>query len=598
MRRAYSGLTIVVALNSVLAAQGQIASLSLESPRWGEKLGIIYNPEANDAAFRITDEVYVFAFVYAGDAANTHAWKMQRRGNALVYDFTVEKNTGYLTFHFITRGGWDRRASVSTMVYREDGEAALGAWERSMFSAGASGYLEAFGKEIARYPNNYAAYRTKWFVTGALNKDALEDMVRKDIETIAKQPSADAPSYLFAMTHGRMVLGDEPDARKAVLAVLERHPESHAAYRAVSDYRYQVFSRQISGDGPAAVDKAVLAAVAKAPASPLARDEVRRLAPMTTTPLATIEAISRQWMRDEPDHPFPHYCMAQALYARRLRLEEAAEAARTAAELLLQGKLRFHQDVSGSVTAMFLPTSYLLWAKASLELERYADALAAVRAAHALRHETDPSAKELEGRIWDALGNEERATEAFVAAVADGSKNARGSLKELYLRRNDSEAGFDAHYAELTRITPTSTDKKKPAAKFRKTGLDGKVYDLSELRGKVVVLNFWFIGCAPCRVEMPGLNKLAAEFADKDVLFIGFATDGAEPLRKFLAEKRFDYKVIPESGGVAADYGVGSYPTHVIIDQQGRVAARLVGGSVDRHDDLRPLIQRLLDRSE
>ncbi len=52
-----------------------------------------------------------------------------------------------------------------------------------------------------------------------------------------------------------------------------------------------------------------------------------------------------------------------------------------------------------------------------------------------------------------------------------------------------------------------------------------------------MVLNFWFIGCAPCRVEMPGLNQLVSEFKGKDVVFIAFATDAAEDLQTFLKEK-------------------------------------------------------------
>lgn len=57
------------------------------------------------------------------------------------------------------------------------------------------------------------------------------------------------------------------------------------------------------------------------------------------------------------------------------------------------------------------------------------------------------------------------------------------------------------------------------------TTINGKRYSNSDLRGKILVINFWFKGCAPCVAEMPSLNKLRNEFKDKNVLFIGFASD-------------------------------------------------------------------------
>jgi hypothetical protein len=62
-------------------------------------------------------------------------------------------------------------------------------------------------------------------------------------------------------------------------------------------------------------------------------------------------------------------------------------------------------------------------------------------------------------------------------------------------------------------------------------------------------------------------------------------------------KKPFDYEIIPASGDVARAYDVSVYPTHVVIDRQGRVAHHSTGEGEDRHNDLRPLIQRLLDRS-
>jgi thiol-disulfide isomerase/thioredoxin len=60
------------------------------------------------------------------------------------------------------------------------------------------------------------------------------------------------------------------------------------------------------------------------------------------------------------------------------------------------------------------------------------------------------------------------------------------------------------------------------APEFDVVAVDGKRLKLSALKGKVVVLNFWFIGCAPCIAELPALNKLVDEYKGEDVVFIAF----------------------------------------------------------------------------
>src|SRR2546429_8515774 len=69
---------------------------------------------------------------------------------------------------------------------------------------------------------------------------------------------------------------------------------------------------------------------------------------------------------------------------------------------------------------------------------------------------------------------------------------------------------------------------RKTAPGFHATSLDGREIDSAKLRGKVVVANFWFTGCGPCKAEIPDLNRLTREFAGKDVVFLAFTLDEDE----------------------------------------------------------------------
>lgn len=101
--------------------------------------------------------------------------------------------------------------------------------------------------------------------------------------------------------------------------------------------------------------------------------------------------------------------------------------------------------------------------------------------------------------------------------------------------------------------------------------IDGNTYTLENLKGKVVVMNFWFIHCKPCVAEIPDLNKLKAKFKDKPVVFFAVALDSKKALDKFLENTPFDFTVIPRGGVLARDLRIPHYPYNVILDKDGKL---------------------------
>jgi thiol-disulfide isomerase/thioredoxin len=112
----------------------------------------------------------------------------------------------------------------------------------------------------------------------------------------------------------------------------------------------------------------------------------------------------------------------------------------------------------------------------------------------------------------------------------------------------------------------------KTISSFNERDMTGKRFNLKELAGKVVALNFWFINCGPCRREMPEMNEMVESFKDnKDVVFIGIALDEKYNIEEFLKTNPFLYNIIDNGRYIASQYGVTLYPTHVILDRQGKV---------------------------
>ena len=110
---------------------------------------------------------------------------------------------------------------------------------------------------------------------------------------------------------------------------------------------------------------------------------------------------------------------------------------------------------------------------------------------------------------------------------------------------------------------------------------DGKAHTLAALRGRVVVIDFWSIGCTPCRkITLPVMNRLHPRFANKDVSFVNIHSAGVEMhvVKELLALQHWDFLVGLAQGDSETEsttnqrYGVRGFPTVVIVDRQGRVA--------------------------
>lgn len=132
----------------------------------------------------------------------------------------------------------------------------------------------------------------------------------------------------------------------------------------------------------------------------------------------------------------------------------------------------------------------------------------------------------------------------------------------------------------------------KPLKDFRLTDLDKKAWNLSELKGKVVVINFWFTTCKPCIIEMPHLNELVADNKDNPVVFIAPAPEDETRVRKFLKRYSFDYHIIPSSLEYISASGIENFPTHLIVDKKGTVRQVFIGYA----DDIKKKIQTEVDK--
>jgi peroxiredoxin len=111
---------------------------------------------------------------------------------------------------------------------------------------------------------------------------------------------------------------------------------------------------------------------------------------------------------------------------------------------------------------------------------------------------------------------------------------------------------------------------------FAGTDLNGHSIDLKALKGKTVVLNFWFTSCAPCMAEMPEMNDMVAKYKkDSSVVFVAVTYNSPEEVKAFLKRKEFKFNILAGRSDIIKQYGISGYPTSMVIDKTGNIAFSL-----------------------
>lgn len=111
-----------------------------------------------------------------------------------------------------------------------------------------------------------------------------------------------------------------------------------------------------------------------------------------------------------------------------------------------------------------------------------------------------------------------------------------------------------------------------PAPSFVFHTIDGKSLSSDDLRGKVVVINFWFIGCAVCHAMKPQLNTFMTKFDGRDdVVFIAATADPSSEVAKYVKKEEFNYIQAADAGAELKKFVIGNYPKNVVIGKNGEI---------------------------
>lgn len=184
--------------------------------------------------------------------------------------------------------------------------------------------------------------------------------------------------------------------------------------------------------------------------------------------------------------------------------------------------------------------------------------------------------------------------------VKDGKSTGeiKEILKRAYVKEKKSEDGFTDYVATLEKesyVKMLAELRKsmlsETAPSFALLDLDGKKVDISDLKGKVVVVDFWATWCGPCIASFPGMQKMVNKYKDKpDVRFVFIDTwEQGEKKEKnavdFMTSKKYTFHVLMDNDNkVVEQFKVNGIPTKFVIDKDGVIRYKSVGynGSDDK----------------
>ncbi|AMR33105.1 hypothetical protein A0256_17630 [Mucilaginibacter sp. PAMC 26640] len=506
---------------------------------------------------------------------------------------------------FYTLNKDDHNAAIDLLVYTPNKRTPVrGALLQAFFSDHPD---SLFLQEIGRYPDNFLAYASYINVVsmikeGSEGKKEIQDMLHKLLEIArGRKGSPDGNSGLLAaLCVAYAKTGDMKSGKDYLLRMLNLFPASAETRFAFTIYNYENY--KASGKAIADDIRSRLREIfMRYPDAELSKDDIiwDYLQDDRTIPVRAFERVSGPAYKNGTISYYRLNQLPEIYISRKLKARKA--------ELLLKKELKYFQDgrvnheerITDAQYQLYVPLTLLDLAKVAVLQKNYSSAI--VHASAALQIIGGSSTADnfkrsilsVRANSYKLAGDYTRALNDYVSLYRDADPAALDSLRKLFKEYNITQDSFATFLSSIARKGEIHADPDvPPITDFHCTALDGSQVQLADFKGKIIVINLWSIGCAPCVAEIPELNQLVDGYRNRsDIVFLAITADKKQRVDYFLDNRIFKYKILNFEGNLSKQFNTNVLPVHIVIGKSGEILHQSVGARVDIRVSLREVIE-------
>jgi thiol-disulfide isomerase/thioredoxin len=580
-------------------------SFNPSTPKANDELTIMYKPDST--MFKDVPGIRMFVYMYDNDLINTIEVPMEKKGEGWIAKFKPEEKSLGLVIKFKHEDEVDNNSKKGFIIYLYGDDDKILAGSRAGLASGiySWGYYadvdpdndfakENFSVEFKENPgvkNKFLDAYLKFI--SKTEKNSPDSLIKSELTSLEKNPIEDEEG-LKTLFSWYSKFQDSAKAYFYLDKLTEKFPQSkvvqterYKKFRAETDINNKIkLAHEFEKDFPNSEYTVTI--------YDLIANEYRDTKKYK-------EALEYLKSNSEKTSGYRFYAVANRMIDEKVSPEIAAEIAtlgvernRADVEKPKGEKPKYYSEAEWKEEREYI-LGLNLWALGRLQYNagKKPEAEKLMKEAVKVTQGKEPDINELYVRILIDSGNNKTAIEEIEKYIKNGNGTAgiKKLLKEAYTKDKGSDAGFEQYLAGFeTKAKEMMIEKirkdmiKIPAPDFKLTDLDGSQVSLKDLRGKVIIIDFWATWCGPCISSFPGMQKAVEKFAGNDkVKFLFINTwenveDKEQNAIDFIAKTKYPFRVLLDlNNKVVESYRVTGIPTKFIIDKEGNTRFISVG---------------------
>lgn len=595
---------VAISLSSIITAK-EAATLTPVKPKIGDMITLTYDPTAEGAVHKDASEIYaVVLFQHVNEPPAVLEKKMEKSGEVWMTTFTVEdpnavsisvrydageqiddNNSNVQNIVLVGKNGKPVRGALhmKAMLHMQKNWAGF---KHEQDSAKAKSLLK---EEMKLYPDNWRAQSFIWTVESkGKNDDKIKKQIAKELAKVYNKQKNNEEAVAGLLSWFQFT-DQTKKAEEIESAWLKKNPNGEIAKLKA----YQAFAKETDQ-----TKRAELASLY------VEKFEVKRgMEQMFLAALLRVKNYEKaiSFIEKYPNVSSSYYnSIAYGLISKGEQMEKALAIAQKG--IAIAAKRDVRTDIG------YLQQSHGQWEKDAaymhgmiadtygeglMKVGKYEEAEKVLEESNTLMESDDPDNNARLVECYVKNGKNDKAISLSYASLVKGKGNQQllEAYKTAYTTVKGSNAGFDSvlTVAKNESVKELKAKLKKeiidqPSIDFELKSLDGSTVKLSDLKGKVVVLDFWATWCGPCISSFPSLQKVYDKYkANPNIKILAMNTwervkpeEREQHVKNFIEKNNYTFPVLFDTD-LVSQYGVSGIPTKFIIDQNGRIRFKDIG---------------------